>query len=384
MARVADSLFVGFSIQPEWDLSKPLHEDNIHVDVVLSRQFHQFPEFKAVVEDLVEIVKVRICAPHILQLRNKLASIPSLPLPVRHIRVAAGSQVAALHTPSTTQATNRSPRNHNSPTASHRSTQPPTSQRTSTQHDLPSPRPSFDTSCPRTSSSTGKTVLSGSSNSSDATIIGTQNLRGTAAHHVDDANVHAALNRASTSAAHAQAAANLSVSREHATAAAVTHAINNLNLANNSEDSLSDDSEDYSVATSWVSSDDGHNSLDSSLYIEGHPTENWIHTPEGSPQVHISTLSGNLDSDPPGYSESYTSPNANLFSFAPIISDFLDQLSVSQHGQAMVAQALEYEPGSWISLFVAAGLGPDQASILRDIVLDNISSENRSLYTAVV
>lgn len=50
----------------------------------------------------------------------------------------------------------------------------------------------------------------------------------------------------------------------------------------------------------------------------------------------------------------------------------------------MISQALDYEPGSWISMFISAGLEYDYASVLKDIILNTIPAENKVLFTAVV
>lgn len=85
MARVSDSLFIGFALNPEWDLMKPLHEDEIQIDLVLSRQFKQYPQLKTVADKLLSIVCAELCTPHILALETKLASL--MPPPTHNLRV---------------------------------------------------------------------------------------------------------------------------------------------------------------------------------------------------------------------------------------------------------------------------------------------------------
>jgi hypothetical protein len=52
MARIADALFIGFGLRPEWDPKKPLRTSNITVDVVTTWQFEQVPHFKRIAERL--------------------------------------------------------------------------------------------------------------------------------------------------------------------------------------------------------------------------------------------------------------------------------------------------------------------------------------------
>ncbi|KAG2121453.1 hypothetical protein DEU56DRAFT_704994, partial [Suillus clintonianus] len=75
MARIADALFIGFSLRPEWDPMQPLHTSDITVDVVTTRQFEQVPHFKRVAERLRETFVQEIAMLHIWHLQDKLNKV---------------------------------------------------------------------------------------------------------------------------------------------------------------------------------------------------------------------------------------------------------------------------------------------------------------------
>lgn len=91
----------------------------------------------------------------------------------------------------------------------------------------------------------------------------------------------------------------------------------------------------------------------------------------GSPSYRTLALPNNVfGDDPPGYADLYdTAEILQPFPFAPIILDFLLGLNVSPRGITLVSDALSYEPRNWITLFVAAGLNPENATILKEIIL---------------
>ena len=74
-ARLADTLFVGFAIQPEWDVATPLHADGIDVKVVMSRQFKQQPAYQRIVERVRRIVQEELAVPHILGFHDRLLEV---------------------------------------------------------------------------------------------------------------------------------------------------------------------------------------------------------------------------------------------------------------------------------------------------------------------
>ncbi|KAI0640944.1 hypothetical protein C8Q79DRAFT_424235 [Trametes meyenii] len=71
-ARTADTLFLGFGIQPEWPPSRPLRASDINVRVVATRQFQQTPAFRHALEKIHKIVQEELALPHILALHDKL------------------------------------------------------------------------------------------------------------------------------------------------------------------------------------------------------------------------------------------------------------------------------------------------------------------------
>ncbi|CDO74662.1 hypothetical protein BN946_scf184828.g2 [Trametes cinnabarina] len=73
--RLADTLFIGFGVRPEWNPRVPLDPANINVQLLTTRQFRQVPGFQAVVAKLEKIVREELVVPHILAFREKLEQI---------------------------------------------------------------------------------------------------------------------------------------------------------------------------------------------------------------------------------------------------------------------------------------------------------------------
>lgn len=75
MDNVADVIFVGFAIRPEWNLSEPLDPSLIHVETVTSHHIQQHPVYQRVVDDMREVIKERIGFPHIYTYHKRLHSV---------------------------------------------------------------------------------------------------------------------------------------------------------------------------------------------------------------------------------------------------------------------------------------------------------------------
>jgi len=52
MGHLADVLYVGFAIRPEWDATQPLHWSNIHVEAFTSCQVEQIPGWEAAIQKI--------------------------------------------------------------------------------------------------------------------------------------------------------------------------------------------------------------------------------------------------------------------------------------------------------------------------------------------
>ena len=74
-ARLADTLFLGFAIKPEWDVSTPLRPDAVDVKVLTSRHFKQQHAYQRIVERVRAIVQEELGVPHILGFHDRLLEV---------------------------------------------------------------------------------------------------------------------------------------------------------------------------------------------------------------------------------------------------------------------------------------------------------------------
>ncbi|KAJ2967097.1 hypothetical protein NUW54_g13611 [Trametes sanguinea] len=74
-SRLADTLFIGFGIRPEWQPFRPLRPSEIDVQVIATRQFEQNPSYKRAIEKIERIVREELAVPHILGFRSKLDQV---------------------------------------------------------------------------------------------------------------------------------------------------------------------------------------------------------------------------------------------------------------------------------------------------------------------
>ncbi len=65
MSRLADVLFVGFAVCPDWNHHKELDPAQIDIEVVLSRQLQQNSEIQQIIKRLENIVRSDLALPHV-------------------------------------------------------------------------------------------------------------------------------------------------------------------------------------------------------------------------------------------------------------------------------------------------------------------------------
>ncbi len=75
MDNVADVIFIGFAIRPEWDLSEPLDPTLIQVETITSHHVQQHPAYRNVVDDLRRAVQERVAFPHIYTYHSRLHTV---------------------------------------------------------------------------------------------------------------------------------------------------------------------------------------------------------------------------------------------------------------------------------------------------------------------
>ena len=75
MGRLADVLYIGFAIRPEWNTAQPVHWSNIHAEVFTSRQVEQIPGWEAAVSKIGDDVCKEFGVSHISYFHQKLSQI---------------------------------------------------------------------------------------------------------------------------------------------------------------------------------------------------------------------------------------------------------------------------------------------------------------------
>lgn len=78
-ARLADTLFIGFAICPDWPPSVPLRACDIDVNMVATRQVAQDPRLQRALEKIKHIVQEELAVPHITAYHDKLHEIVPAP-----------------------------------------------------------------------------------------------------------------------------------------------------------------------------------------------------------------------------------------------------------------------------------------------------------------
>ncbi|GBE78065.1 hypothetical protein SCP_0109470 [Sparassis crispa] len=74
-ARLADIAFIGIGIRPEWLSKEPLTADTVKIDVILTCQFEQYPQWKTAIDKIQHIVQEEIGVPHILGYSSRLDEV---------------------------------------------------------------------------------------------------------------------------------------------------------------------------------------------------------------------------------------------------------------------------------------------------------------------
>lgn len=75
MDNVADVLFIGFVVRPEWDLSVPLDPQNLKVEAITSHHTKQHPAYQQVVDNLRNIIQDQVAFPHVYTYHARLHAV---------------------------------------------------------------------------------------------------------------------------------------------------------------------------------------------------------------------------------------------------------------------------------------------------------------------
>ncbi|KAG2087519.1 uncharacterized protein F5147DRAFT_781283 [Suillus discolor] len=377
MARIADALFIGFGLRPEWDPKKPLCTSDITVDVVTTRQFEQVPHFKCIAERLRETFIQEIAMLHIWHLQDKLNKVAPGPgyrvdpetcrAITRNIQLTAGQSLpnvaphAAQRSPVTltptrhhSQSESQSPRNALTPSTarSQRVVEPRTSH-TSPRTSRISPRTSHTS--PRTSHTSPSTharqpispslPMQHRSKSLRYGQYNTAMTRGTANSWVP--LVAPATVFVPTSTPPSSSSRTLQ------------HRSPVVTVFESSSDDSSDDSDIAAAAPPAPPAPPAP-----SLSCSNRPS--WITTPPGSPYGNTAD-----EQPPPAY---YTNPDLSSFNFTLPVQNFLCTHIVSPSMLCSIDTILDYSADCWYSRFVEVGLSRADAIELRRLIVEGLSN----------
>ncbi|PSS29558.1 hypothetical protein PHLCEN_2v2957, partial [Hermanssonia centrifuga] len=75
ISRLADVLFVGFAVRPDWNSNHELSLEGIHIEQVFSRQLQQNPRYREALDKLERIVREDLAFPHIYGFPSRLDTV---------------------------------------------------------------------------------------------------------------------------------------------------------------------------------------------------------------------------------------------------------------------------------------------------------------------
>ncbi|KAG1851167.1 hypothetical protein F4604DRAFT_1959244 [Suillus subluteus] len=337
LGRLADVLFVGFAIRPEWNPSQPLTPSNIDVEVICTRQLSQFPELSTTVTKLKDIVQCELGVPHLLQFRHKLHQLQPGP--------------GYVLDPETRQAVVG---NINLATAVDRSG--------SSRLDV---LPSSATTPHHTHT-----------NSTSATTL----LRTTPAHHVTHTSTSASLTpRRSTPASASLVHSNASPQSR----LSPMSSFQRFNEAPRYADipagtvAIRDERSGHFIVLTASSTSSLQErrlrdpALTSSLQERRLGEPSWIRTPHGTPPGNDLLLS-----PPPAY---YTHVTTSTFNFSPTVHAYLQGIEATPEVMLRIDASLDYSVNDWETCFVDAGLSVSQARNLCQVIVHSLLEEQISV-----
>lgn len=75
MDNVTDTLFIGFVVRPEWDVSKALDPARIEVEVIASQHIKQHAVYQQVVADLRQTIQEQVAFRHVYTYHKRLRAV---------------------------------------------------------------------------------------------------------------------------------------------------------------------------------------------------------------------------------------------------------------------------------------------------------------------
>ena len=86
---------------------------------------------------------------------------------------------------------------------------------------------------------------------------------------------------------------------------------------------------------------------------------------------------------PAEYQAQYINVSLQSFGFSERVVDFLADVQVTPRQCAEVVVALDFHPNEWENMFCNLGLTTGQASVLRSMILEEVSREWRSMMNSI-
>ncbi|KAG1857533.1 hypothetical protein C8R48DRAFT_674534 [Suillus tomentosus] len=390
MGRIADVLFIGFGLRPEWDPNRPLRASDVEVDVVTSRQFEQLPHFKRITSKLRDVFVQELGVAHIWSFREKLNQVtPGLgyvldpltrQLMTGNIQLANGQSVPNLSSSTLAATPQHLPHSQTSnltQSASVSRSQPATTQSASVSRSQPStvsPRCIVSPSRPYPPAPTTSTqyraprVIFVDSDLSSESEFDPES---------DGSDRLSPLTRQFMPARQPvitppldqlTAASARSFSSTHRSLAS-THRSTNAREPSSTHTSARRSTNFREPSSTHQAATTARIAQQSAI-----PRPSWIVTPPGSPSIAVTG-----DAPPPAY---YINPDVSFFNFMPPVREFLCRRRASAAMLCKVDATLDYGMDCWVTCFQEAGLSFEDASTLRALIVQSLSDADLQVVLA--
>ncbi|KAF7984186.1 hypothetical protein HWV62_16878 [Athelia sp. TMB] len=363
MGRLADVVYIGFAVRPEWNPTIPLKLEDISIVPTVSRQVEQMDGWADVVKKIEDIIRREIALPHILQFRTKLEQIT--PPPGYALDDATRN---SIHFPLRLDTGVGSIANAPTPTASVAPT-PTTSSRIPSRSTLPAH-----------TRSTASTPAAGPSQSrSLSQPLGSSSTGNHSARHRPGV-LPASLNTvpSPSSASRHRGASSISVPSLPSTYRSSGRGQLGTTCRTARARPAVAETEPIEILSSSEEQEDGPAAPSVQVPRTSRPqrrSSHWLHTPPGFPPCNPPPAA-----TPPSY---YTDPDVNAFCFPPAVARFLRE-TVSADGRTLciIDATRNCERSAWPVHFCEAGLFSSHAETLEELLVAALPVDLRLALTA--
>ncbi|KAG1888203.1 hypothetical protein F4604DRAFT_1950679 [Suillus subluteus] len=358
LGRLADVLFVGFAIRPEWNPSQPLTPSNIDVE---------FPELSTTVTKLKDIVQRELGVPHLLQFRHKLHQLqpgPGYVLdPETRQAVVGNINLATAVDRSGSSRLDVLPSSATTPHHTHtNSTSAMTLLRTTPAHHVTHTSTSASPTPRRSTPASASLVRSNASPQSRLSPTSSFQRFNEAPRYADiPAGTVAIRDERSGHFIVLTASSTSSLQERHLRDPALTSSSQEVGSARHGL-------EHFESLPQRRLRDPA---LTSSLQERRLGEPSWIRTPHGTPPGNDLLLS-----PPPAY---YTHVTTSTFNFSPTVHAYLQGIEATLEVMLRIDASLDYSVDDWETCFVDAGLSVSQARNLRQVIVHSLPEEQISV-----